>query len=213
MDSQYQGTVIFMTDPICSWCWGTLPAIFELQTLYKERLDFKLKCAGLQVGSRKPLSEAHIENLLKLWREVADVTGQKFAFALPEDASFIYHSELACRAIQLARKTLNDEPWQIFHDMQEAFYVETQNLSDLDVLFALISSTGISEADFMDAMTADDIVDSTRDEFDWCEEMGISALPTVFLDLGKGPRLVAGGYATASSLSHEIGARLSQTTH
>ena len=200
-----------MTDPICSWCWGTLPAIFELMALYKERLDFKLKCAGLQVGARKSLSQAHIESLLKLWREVAEVTGQKFSFSLPEAANFVYHSELACRAVQLARQTLDAEPWQIFHDMQQAFYVESRNLSDLQVLHELISATGISESDFMAAITGNEIVDITRDEFEWCEKIGISALPTVFLDLGEGARLVAGGYATAASLSHEISARL--TTH
>ena len=211
MENQYQGTVIFMTDPICSWCWGTLPAIFELMAIYEERLAFKLKCAGLQVGARKPLSQAHIENLLHLWREVADVTGQKFSFSLPEAGNFIYHSELACRMLQLARQTQEAEPWQIFHEVQQAFYVESRNLSDLNVLHELISTTGISLPDFKAAITSDEIINVTRDEFVWCEKIGISALPTVFLDLGQGPRLVAGGYATATSLQHEISARL--TTH
>ena len=63
----------------------------------------------------------------------------------------------------------------------------------------------------MTAMTNSDIVDLTQAEFAWCEKIGISALPTVFLDLGEGPRLVAGGYTTAESLNQEIRARL--TTH
>lgn len=211
MDNNYQGTLIFMTDPICSWCWGTLPAIFELQQQYAERLDFKLKCAGLQVGSRESLSQAHVNNLLRLWHEVAEVTGAEFSFALPDDPNFIYHSELACRAIQVARNHLNEEPWQLFRDLQHAFYVESRNLSSLEVLTQLVIPTGIDEQTFTEAMKDETVVEATRTEFDWCEEIGISALPTVFLDLGQGPRLVAGGFATADSLNHEISARL--TTH
>ena len=200
-----------MTDPICSWCWATLPAIFELMEIYKERLDFKLKCAGLQVGSMKPLSESHKEDLLRLWREVSEVTGQSFSYSFPKADNFIYHSELACRAIQLARQILGEEPWEIFHDIQEAFYVDNLNLSDFQVLHHLIKKTGIEETDFIPAMTDADILDLTRAEFAWCEKIGISTLPTVFLDLGEGPRLVAGGYTTADSLNQEISARL--TTH
>ena len=211
MANHYQGSLIFMTDPICSWCWGTLPAIFELMSLYKERLDFKLKCAGLQVGAREPLSQAHKDNLLRLWGEVAEVTGQRFTFAFPDTDNFIYHSELACRTIQLARRELGEEPWQIFHDLQQAFYVDSRNLSDLEVLHELSSAIGINQPDFMSAIQGEEIVDLTRTEFAWCEKVGISALPTVFLDLGEGPRLVAGGYATADSLNQEISARL--TTH
>ena len=211
MNNNYQGTLIFMTDPICSWCWGTLPAIFELQNQFRERLEFKLKCAGLQVGAREPLTKAHVNNLVRLWHEVADVTGQAFSFKLPDDPDFIYHSELACRAIQIARSHLNEEPWELFQQLQHAFYVESRNLTDLDVLYELVSSTGIKESEFMTSIQDEDLVELTRAEIDWCEKLGISALPTVFLDLGQGPRLVAGGYATAGSLSHEITARL--TTH
>ena len=211
MVNQYQGTLIFMTDPICSWCWGTLPSIFELMTLYEERLEFKLKCAGLQVGAPEPLNQIQKENLLKLWREVEEVTGQTFSYSFPRTDKFIYHSELACRTVHLAREKLGQEPWKIFHDIQQAFYVDSQDLSNIAVLHQIIKITGIKEADFMAAITDDDLVETTLAEFAWCKKVGISALPTVFLDLGEGPRLVAGGYATADSLEQEISARL--TTH
>lgn len=208
MKEEFEGSLIFMTDPICSWCWGTLPEVFRLQEIFSERLSFDLRCAGLQVGSQKPLSEEHIANLQILWRNVAETTGQKFAFSLPADADFIYHSELACRALQIARRALGAEPWQVFHNMQQAFYVDCRNLSDLGILFELVSGTGIDEETFMDQMTSNDIVETTRMEFDWCSDLGIQALPSILLDLGTGPKLVAGGYATADVLAPEISGRL-----
>lgn len=207
-NAKYEGKLLFMTDPICSWCWGTLPEILKLKETFGERLDFQLRCAGLQVGSMKPLTESHINDLLKLWRSVAETTGQKFAYTLPADKAFIYHSELACRTLQIARRELGREPWDVFHDMQHAFYVEGRNLGDLDVLFELSGSTGLSRHDFDDTIRSDEVTNATRAEFDWCSERGTQALPTLFLDTGAGPRLICGGYATADFLIPEIKSRL-----
>lgn len=81
--ADYEGTLLFMTDPICSWCWGTLPEVMKLKSALGQRLEFKLRCAGLQVGSMKPLTEHHINDLVRLWRGVAETTGQEFAYSPP----------------------------------------------------------------------------------------------------------------------------------
>lgn len=211
MSNPHQGTLYFVTDPICSWCWGTLPEVLKTRELLAERLDFRLRCAGLQVGSRQPLSQQRAAQLISLWQQVAQTTGQQFAFALPEDRSFIYHSELACRALQICRNALGTEPWAYFRDMQEAFYVHCRNLGDLDELYQIIRSCGISRERFQTLMTADDIVSTTRAEFDWCHAQGSDALPTIWLQTSRGISLVCGGYITSEFLVPELLGRL--TTH
>ncbi|MDA0978091.1 MAG: DsbA family protein [Proteobacteria bacterium] len=208
LNNSREGKLIFMTDPFCSWCWGTLPEILAAKSRLGERLDFQLRCAGLQVVSGKPLGEAHMEQLLRLWREVAAITGQRFACAFPADAAFIYHSELACRAIMLARQYLGKEPWELFYSMQKAFYVDAVNIGDLDALFGIIETIGINRDSFLSAMTETALTEATRREFDWCRARGIDALPTVFLDTGQGPVLVCGGYVTADYLVTDLLARL-----
>ncbi|MBT4163091.1 MAG: hypothetical protein HOC70_08055 [Gammaproteobacteria bacterium] len=188
-----------------------MPEIFKLKEIFGERLSFQLRCAGLQVGSLKPLTSEHIENLTTLWQSVAETTGQEFTFALPNDTNFIYHSELACRTLQIARQRFEIEPWQIFHDMQRAFYVDSRNLGDLDVLYELFRGTDLTRSEFTDLINNENIISTTRNEFSWCKTIGIQALPTLFLDLGEGPKLIAGGYATADFLTPAILERL--TTH
>ena len=198
-----------MTDPVCSWCWGMLPELLATRAALTGRLSFEIRCAGLQVGAREPLSEQHTRHLVALWQQVAATTGQRFAFALPEDTTFIYHSEMACRALQVCREHLGDEPWDTLHRLQEAFYVECRNICDPAVLFAVAEDTGISQTRFLERLGSDEIRDRTRAEFDWCGSRGITALPTVFLDQGDGPVLVCGGYATAAYLVPELKGRLS----
>lgn len=207
----HEGSLYFITDPICSWCWGMLPEWFLIMEEFDARLDFQLRCAGLQVGSREPLGQEHRDELIKLWHRVFETTGQKFSFSFPDDKDFIYHSEVPCRALQVLRSESGREPWSLFHDMQEAFYVGGNNLSNLDTLWQLISTYGIEHDRFIRLMSDDEIIKSTRDEFDWCKNQVTQALPTVMLDLGSGPQLVCGGYATAEFLIPDIQVRL--TTH
>jgi putative protein-disulfide isomerase len=209
MNQHFEGTIVFMTDPLCSWCWAMRPEIEKLQDALGQRLVFEFKCAGLQVGSEEPLSEAQAARLISLWQEVTRTTGQQFAFSLPRDSTFIYHSELACRALQIARLHLDKEPWDLLWKLQEAFYLHCANIADLDTLHKLISTDGIKHEAFLPRMLEPHTIEKTRQEFDWCKARGIQALPTLFLDLGEGPTLISGGYATAEFLIPEISARLS----
>lgn len=204
-------TLIFMTDPICSWCWGMVPELRKLQAAFSERLDFKLKCAGLQVGSRKPLTPQHTRDLVRLWQRVAETTGQTFAFSLPDDTSFIYHSELACRALEVMRRLTGEEPFEYYYQLQQAFYIHCRNIGDADVLCDIAGQHGITASAFHDLIESEEVISTTRAGFDWCKDRAISALPTLFLDRGEGPELVCGGYATAEFLVPDINARL--TTH
>ncbi len=203
----YQGTLTFLTDPICSWCWGTLPEIEKTRAVLGDRLKFVLRCAGLQVGSMRPLTQPHVAELMLLWRSVAETTGQRFTYALPDNDAFIYHSELACRAIQIARQIAGAEPWQAFHRIQQAFYVDSSDIGDLCELHRLTASD-LSYADFEEMITDPQIVATTREEFSWCQALGTQALPTLLLDTGQGPKLVCGGYVSAEYLIPELTSRL-----
>ncbi len=203
--------LIFMTDPLCSWCWAMVPELQRLQTRFGERLEFELKCAGLQVGNRMPLTEAHKTRLANLWQEVAETTGQRFAHCLPTDEDFIYHSELACRALEVNRTITDQEPFAYYYRLQKAFYVEARNIADPDVLFDLMADEdcpAIEPAAFFDLMVSESITQALKAGFAWCEERAITALPTLFLDTGSGPTLISGGYATADYLAPELEQRL-----
>ena len=95
--------------------------------------------------------------------------------------------------------------------MQEAFYLKGENLGDLEVLSQLIEPYGLDRSRFLDLVSDEAIIKTTRDEFTWCKGQVTQVLPTVFIDLGQGLRLVSGGYATAEFLIPDIKVHL--TTH
>ena len=202
-----QPTVLFVTDPLCSWCWGMLPQIDAVRAELGERAHFDLLMAGLQIGGTAGLSEFEGARLRRLWTRVATATGQTFSGRLPDDPAFLYHSELACRAVEAVREKSGDAPWDYFHAIQAAFYVDARNPCSFAVLGEL--AAGIcTPAELEAAIRSSAVRETTHAGFEQARALGAHALPTVLLDTGDGPKLVCGGFATAEYLAADLSSRL-----
>ncbi len=197
--------LLFVTDPLCSWCWGTLPEILKAREDLSDAVNFNLIMGGLQIGPPEGLVEYDKKRLLKLWIEVAKTTGQTFSGRIPPN--FIYHSELTCRAVELARIRKEAPPWDFFYNLQSAFYTDGQDINQVEFLSA---SLGIELKEMITLLHSDDLINITRANFDLAKSLSANALPSVFLNAGEGLKLVSGGYITAEFLVPEIQQRLGQ---
>ena len=204
--------VIFVTDPLCSWCWAMLPEILAVRAQLSGWAEFDLLMGGVQVGDRRPPAKAEVAMLQDLWRRVAESTGQKFLGRLPADPDFIYHSEVACRAVEAMRIHLKQPPWEFFEQLQHAFYLEARNLNSIEELARLAGPFGLEPAGLDSMLQSDQVVEKTRTAFGVAKELGALALPVVLLDTGEGPKLVSGGYVTAEFLVPDLSARLDKAS-
>lgn len=195
--------LLFVTDPLCSWCWGTLPEVNAARAELAREVDFDLIMGGLQIGTTEGLLDYDKRRLYRLWQEVGKVTGQRFSNIIPED--FIYHSEISCRAVEIARLELGQPPFEFFHDLQQAFYLDGRNINHVNVLAELLK---LREHDVMDRLQSDEIVSATRANFELARALSANALPNFLIDTGEGYRLLCGGYVTTEFLIPDIRARL-----
>jgi len=195
--------VLFVTDPLCSWCWGTLPEIEATRRALDREVDFDLIMAGLQIGRPDGLAEYNVRQLRKLWREVRQVTGQVFSERLPD--GFVYHSEVACRAVEIARHEAGGPPWVFLGRLQRAFYVDGRDINDPQVLAQLLE---LPLASVQSALRDRAFVDAARANFELAKSLSANALPNILIDTGEGYRLLCGGYVTAEYLVPDIRARL-----
>jgi|TARA_Y100000310_G_scaffold260110_1_gene268951 putative protein-disulfide isomerase len=200
--------VVFVTDPLCSWCWAMLPEMHLVRSQLSGWADFDLLMGGLQVGNRRPPVEADVNMLQELWRKVAESTGQKFLGQMPADPKFIYHSEVACRAVEAMRLFQKQPPWEFFEKLQGAFYLQARNLNSVDELGELAEPFGISPTDLDRMLQSSEVIENTRKAFESAKELGALALPVVLLDTGEGPKLVSGGYVTAEFLIPDLQSRI-----
>ncbi|MBD3647417.1 MAG: hypothetical protein HUJ31_08210 [Pseudomonadales bacterium] len=188
-----------------------LPEMMSVRAQLEGEMDFDLWMAGLQIGSKRPIATWEERYLKRVWNEVTETTGQRFCGHLPDDENFIYHSEIPCRAVEALRDFIDAPPWDFFHRLQEAFYLEARNLNNIAELADLASPWGISAVELNDALGSERIIAATRANFDRASELSANALPTVLIDTGNGPELVCGGYATADYLVEELRLRAAST--
>ena len=98
--------LIYMMDPMCSWCWGFAPVIDAIQAQYPD-LPLHLVPGGLRAGVTDPIQDAARQALAEHWQAVADTSGQPLLTPDALPAGFVYNTEPACRALVVAREDAN----------------------------------------------------------------------------------------------------------
>ena len=75
--------VVFVTDPMCSWCWGMADSIKEIYERYKAKIELDLMLGGMNTDSTDCVGEYGKKFLMRLWQEIHQTTGKQFGFKLP----------------------------------------------------------------------------------------------------------------------------------
>ena len=70
--------LVYVGDPMCSWCWGFSPVIEAIRREYGVRLKIELLLGGLRAGTKDPMPSTQREALLHHWLAVHRMTGQPF---------------------------------------------------------------------------------------------------------------------------------------
>jgi putative protein-disulfide isomerase len=191
--------VIFVTDPMCSWCWGMAEEIERARTALADELDFDLVVGGINVGSQQGVSEFARARLALVWREVALVTGARFGPGLP-GGDFVYDSTPACLAVETVRAMTGEAPFEFVHRLQRRFFVDGADVTTWPVLAEEVRELGIDVAAFGRIWQTPAVRDRAAAGFLVAKSYGTAAMPSVLREDNGTRRLVVGGYVDAPTL-------------
>lgn len=97
--------IIYVGDPMCSWCWGISPALNQLKsTAEANGIPYRIVLGGLRPGGGDAWNEDFRNFLKHHWEEVNQRSGQPFGESLFDLEQFDYDTEPACRAVVAARQ-------------------------------------------------------------------------------------------------------------
>lgn len=196
-------TVRIVTDPMCSWCWGTTPHYEATMARLDGRVAFDVAMSGINVHSTRPVGAYGRERLGALWREVTAVTGQHFCHCLP--AGTVYNSLLPCLAVEAMRDVQGAPPFGYVHRLQQRFFAEGVNVNDLETLLATAAEFGASPDAVRALMNSAPVRERTRWGFENARSYGTNAVPNVLVSAdGAEFRLLAGGFVDAGQLTADI---------
>lgn len=198
--------LIYVVDPMCSWCWGFAPVIQRLRD--EAGHSVALLMGGLRAGETRGMTPEMRRMIQHHWQQVAETTGQAFKFdgALPN--GFVYDTEPACRAVVTMRELKPKATLDYLHDVQQAFYAQGQDLTQVEALAKLALQHGITVDDFSTHWSQPATQLSTAADFERKDQLGVQGFPCVLVDTGQRLRLVSMGYQPFDIMQQQIERRL-----
>lgn len=195
--------LIYVGDPMCSWCWGFAP---EIESLAAE-LPVEVVVGGLRPGPMaQPLEERMAASLRRHWTEIAERTGQPFETSFLERGDgWVYDTEPAAIAVTEMREIDEARTLDYFTDVQMAFYGQGRDVTDFGVLAELAGAYDIDERDFEATLGTEPAKKRAWEDFSRARKWGISGFPTLIGQLGDGRlALLARGWAPADTIRERI---------
>lgn len=194
----------YISDPMCSWCWGFAPVMDAIRTDFCESLDIQLIVGGLRPGTKEPLTTQWRDTVLHHWHEVHKATGQPFNFEFAMPDGWRYDTEPADRAVVAVRQLEARSAIDYLEVVQRAFYAENRDVTDEAVLADLADDVGVTRYEFVEKFNDEQTKWSTQSDFARARGYGVSGFPSIILEDAREPILLTFGYQTYDVLRPRI---------
>lgn len=192
--------LIYVADPMCSWCWGFSPVLEEMTRRYHDRVSLQLMMGGLRPGNTEHFDGSRRAYILQHWHAVHKRTGQPFNFEFQMGPKFIYDTEPASRATVVTRKLAPGQEWDFLKSVQEAFYVQNADVTKAEVLENLAVKLGMDALQFRQTFQDPQTKPVVWEEFDQVRQLGVSGFPSLLGRQGESVSMLMHGYQDFESL-------------
>lgn len=196
-------SLIYVGDPMCSWCWGFAPEIERLAETY----PVDVVVGGLRPGPMAQVLEDRMAGFLRHhWNEIAQRTGQPFDTGfLDRRDGWVYDTEPPAIAVTVMRRMNEQETLSYFTTVQRAFYGEGVDVTEFDELATLAGRHGVDSTSFRDELATDEAKKDAWADFSQARGWGISGFPTLVGRLTEDRlALLARGWAPADQIEATI---------
>jgi len=196
--------LIFVVDPMCSWCWGFSPVLEALRNATGYECSIVL--GGLRSKGQMAWDSSSKAYLKSHWEQVAKSTGQPFNTALFEKENFDYDTYPACKAMVTVRELFGmTKAFEYLHIVQEAFYVQSKDITQLEILLSLSHTLDIDTQAFETFYKSERAEVLMEHDFSKARSMGANAFPSVVIIDEDGHMLCQKGYRSLEEMKQLLG--------
>ncbi|MET1255110.1 DsbA family protein [Aliikangiella maris] len=193
-----QSQLIYVTDPLCLWCYGIAPTLTQFYATLPENMEKITINGGLFPAERARIADPAFRDYLKNASvKVTELTGQTFSEAfwnLLATPGFKYDTQPSARATVIVKSLSNEQTMREYmHQLQVATFVEGQDPTDEQVLATIATEFGIVKDDFLQAYADNASQQATQDEYAMASQMGVRGFPAIlYVKDNQGYSLVSG---------------------
>lgn len=199
-----QMSIVFVADPMCSWCYGFAKELDEARHI-RPQINVDIKVAGLWAGNRQVLTEEQKQFRLMHWEKVEKASGVKFnkpAFIARKN--FYYDTENISKAFVAGKYIYSDvDQLSLLRALQKSFYIDGDDTTDTNSLAKTltieINKQGYNvDFDFaLNLIESDSISRLTLEEFRYARAFNFSSVPKLLHTNKSEFKVLLDGFAKA----------------
>lgn len=190
--------LIFILDPMCSWCWGFHPVIETLRKEHSKHYTFSLVMGGLRTSGQMAWDAQSKAYLKSAWDAVAQTTQQSFNPKLLNLTHFDYNTYPACKAVITIRELYGvDAAFTYFESIQKAFYTEGADITILEILTHYVIQDKVAFIRFYQSDRAELLM---QHDFSKARSMGANAFPSTVKIDEDGHMICVNGYKSLEDI-------------
>ena len=201
--AQEQSTLIYIGDPMCSWCYGFAPELAKTIEYFDDKVQLRLIMGGL-----RPYNDEHINTmkdfLKEHWEHVYEASGQPFDYGILDDPNFVYDTEPPSRAVLVVRHLNPEAEMAFFKDVQEMFYAKNQHTDVAENYYPLVDKYRINREEFTKSFNSDEMKLLIKEDFNAANDMNIRGFPSMVLFQDGKYTLISNGYSKSEDLVKKI---------
>ena len=199
------GEILYIGDPLCSWCWGISYHYQQLVNKYNDRFTSRILLGGLRPGTTEPMDLKTKEYIRQHWGHVHEASGQPFNYdLLKKDSVFVYDTEVPSRAVIVVRELSPENTFEFFKDVQYTFYVENKDTNLEDTYYPLINKYNIEQQLFSNQFNSAEKKKQCYEDFAKARQYDITGFPSVVFTYKDDLYALALGYSTFEKMDKII---------
>jgi putative protein-disulfide isomerase len=178
-------TLYYFHDPMCSWCWGYRPSSQKLFAALPKEVKRVNVLGGLAPDSDEPMTPAMREAISGHWRRIEAMFGTRFNHDFWTQCEPRRSTYPACRAVLAASRQAAEE--QMILAIQQAYYQQARNPSDVSVLCELAGQSGLDEQRFLADIHSAGVEAELQRQLAFTRSAPITGFPSLVLEVDDQP--------------------------
>jgi len=199
--------IIYVMDPMCSWCWAFAPVVEAIKQHYPD-LEWQVQMGGLAPDSDEPMPAAMRQKLISIWQQIQEATRTEFNFDFWHNNTPRRSTYPACRAVISAEALSPGSVFKMISAIQRAYYLEARNPSDNEVLIDLASSIGLDQKAFSAQLVSSETQATLEQQIRDSYALGAQGFPSLFVETAQGIHALGYGYSQEQKVLERLEAVL-----
>ena len=199
-----QAKLIYVGDPMYSWCYGISDELNELVNHYEDDLEVELVMGGLRPGGGDEWNEKFKIFLKSHWTEINHKTGKKFSYDLFDQENFNYDTEPSCRSVVTAIDMDKNKGLEFFKLVQEGLYFENKDPKDVAFYKPICDKLGLDFETFAQNFESNAMKTKTQDNFRRSAQLGVNSFPTILVQKDGQTYILSKGYQTFDQMKERL---------